>query len=309
MVIEAEFDRFAARMISVASATETGCAPNNDGGPRGPQPSITAEHIVACALEILDREGDSAPTVRRVAADMEISTRTFYKKLRTRENMLRGVADMYGSQLGPTVHHGCSWKQTVMNWCAELHFEFVSHRHLADLLGGQTMIRLNDKVEGLAKLAISEGISRRQAVECSRAAIVVTVNGAFAEVRSSIRQRTDMRHRRTVSPSSRDHASTIEGIFGSVQTEGDLDACSDSSCAEGSALDNYREHERKELNPTKGSVLARSPRCEVRDLSAALVARNVSTSRVRRTGTKRSVATNVLLPSRPYPPHTRCLEW
>jgi len=100
--IEAEFDRFVAATIPMALQEGDGHGRRTprDGGRRGPQPSISAEAIYEHALVLLDAEGARALTLRRLAADLKISTRTHCKRIGKRDNLIRNVVELHFSKLG-----------------------------------------------------------------------------------------------------------------------------------------------------------------------------------------------------------------
>jgi len=79
---QTEFDNLAAALKVSRRADSLSDTPTQ--GTRGPRRRITAESICLSALRIIDNEGASALTVRRLAMDMNISTRTLYKRVPNR---------------------------------------------------------------------------------------------------------------------------------------------------------------------------------------------------------------------------------
>lgn len=183
--IEAEFDRFVTSLLPDKRTFGCGSAPAGGGGSRGPKPTITTETITARAMKILDEEGDRTLTVRRLAADLSISTRTLYKRIHNRENLLRGIAAMYASQVSLPIRRRDSWKSAALLWCTDMHHELTSHPHLTFLLGHDLRDRVVHCFDELVNLAIDEGIPRSHAVECCTTLVAITVNSALADVRSS----------------------------------------------------------------------------------------------------------------------------
>jgi len=60
--------------------------------PRTPDPALEAR-IVAAALRLLDRAGESAITMRAVAAEAQTTTPTLYDRFGDREALMRAVID------------------------------------------------------------------------------------------------------------------------------------------------------------------------------------------------------------------------
>jgi AcrR family transcriptional regulator len=185
--IEAEFDRFAAAMTSLATrqADGSGHRAPGDGKRRGPQPSISAETIYERALVLLDVEGARAVTVRRLAADLKISTRTLYKRIGNRDNLIRNVVELHFAKLNLSFHECESWESTALNWCLGLHGTLCAHPHITDLMTDDDVLILGDDVKALTKATVQEGISRDTAAECCLALANVTINDAIREVRAT----------------------------------------------------------------------------------------------------------------------------
>jgi AcrR family transcriptional regulator len=185
--IESEFDRFAAGMMQLAGrqADGPGRRAPSDGKRRGPQPSISAETIYERTLVLLDAEGARAVTVRRLAADLKISTRTLYKRIGNRDNLIRNVVELHFAKLGLVLHEYDCWESTALNWCLALHETLCAHPHLTDLMTDDDVLILGDYVHALAKATVQGGISRDTAAECCLALANVTINDAIREVRAA----------------------------------------------------------------------------------------------------------------------------
>jgi AcrR family transcriptional regulator len=175
--IEAEFERFAASLIPVTQ-------PRDRRRP-GPPPSISAETIYEHALRRLDQEGSEAITVRRLAADLKISTRTLYKRINNHDNMIRNVVELHFSKLRLELRPCGEWESTAMNWCMELHKALTDHPHLTQLLADDETPSVEDYMNQLVEATLREGISRNTATACVRSLANVTINDAIRRVRSS----------------------------------------------------------------------------------------------------------------------------
>jgi AcrR family transcriptional regulator len=126
--VEAEFDQFVAELIPMAARDGNGR--KRSAGQRrtpGPPPSISADTIFAHALKVLDQEGPAAVTVRRVAADLGISTRTLYKRIGNHDNMIRHAVALHHSRLNLKFRELDSRESTAMSWCMNLHREMSPH--------------------------------------------------------------------------------------------------------------------------------------------------------------------------------------
>jgi AcrR family transcriptional regulator len=182
--IEAEFDRFAAAMIPVAPQEGDGRGRRTvrDGGRRGPLPSISAAAIYEYALELLDEEGARAVTVRRLAADLKISTRTLYKRIGSRDDMIRNAVALHYRRLTFEFEAADCWETTAENWCVALHRHLLAHPNLIELLGHAHMSPVEDSVNQLEEIAIQHGISQARATKCCRLLAKITIGDALVRV-------------------------------------------------------------------------------------------------------------------------------
>jgi AcrR family transcriptional regulator len=184
--VEAEFDQFVTGLIPMAARDGSECKRSTGQRRRpGPPPSISAETIFEHALEVLDQEGPAAVTVRRIAADLKISTRTLYKRIGNHDNMIRNVIALYYCRLNLEVRKLDSWESTAMSWCMNLYRELSAHPHVTALMTVQHGATLRGYVDELLKATLQEGISRERAVECCRSLVNLTVNDAIVNARGS----------------------------------------------------------------------------------------------------------------------------
>jgi AcrR family transcriptional regulator len=219
--IEAEFDRFAAAMTSPATrqADGRGCRAPGDGRRRGPQPLMSAETIYERTLVLLDAEGAGAVTVRRLAADLKISTRTLYKRIGNRDNLIRNVVELHLAKLSLNFRECGSWESTASNWCLGLHGTLCAHPHLTDLMTDDDVLILGDYVKALAKATVQEGISRDTAAECCLALANVTVSDAIREVRAMRRSNGAPQADRKALGPSRSFRESVRLILAGVRAE------------------------------------------------------------------------------------------
>ncbi|MGW0044910.1 TetR/AcrR family transcriptional regulator [Rhodococcus sp. NPDC003348] len=148
------------------------------------KPLIPAEVILDRALELLDAEGVDALGVRRLAADLRISTRTLYQQVGNRDALIRALVARHFSQLTFEFRQYESWDETALQWCLALRETLREHPFLTELMTFADRRVIVDYVNELVKVALREGIPRGTAVECCRSLANVTVNHAIVEVRA-----------------------------------------------------------------------------------------------------------------------------
>jgi AcrR family transcriptional regulator len=155
--VEAEFDRFVAALIPAANQAH-GRSTASAGGRRGPKPSISAEAIYQRALELVDGEGVRALTVRRLTADLKISTRTLYKRILNQNNLIRNIVELHVSKLSLVLREDDSWESTALNWCDGLHAALCAHPHLTDLMTDEGVLVIGDYVDRLIEYALTASL-------------------------------------------------------------------------------------------------------------------------------------------------------
>lgn len=86
---------------------------------RGPKPGLTLDRIVATAVALADREGISALSMRKVAAELGVGTMTLYRYVPGKGELLDLMLDhVNGPAEDVAEHRGKDWR-TAMEFIAE----------------------------------------------------------------------------------------------------------------------------------------------------------------------------------------------
>jgi AcrR family transcriptional regulator len=149
------------------------------------KPLIPVEVIYQRALALLDAEGSTALTTRRLAADLKISTRTLYQQVGSREELIRALVSRHFSELTLEFHEYEDWESTALHWCTALHDALHAHPFLTELMTIDDRNAVMEYVEELVNVTLQEGIPQELAIECCRALVNLTINHAIVEVRGS----------------------------------------------------------------------------------------------------------------------------
>ena len=190
--VEEEFDRFAADLLGERRPVV---------GSRGPLPSITAQFIYEYGLELVDCEGIDALTVRRLAADLKISTRTLYKRIGSRTRMIRELIALHLSRLDLDVHPAGTWEDTIWAWCLQLHQALTARPHLTAMSQGWTLAVVASHVDTLIEATARGGVSKDVAAECCWSVADVTINDAVGAAHEMTRQNAPRTVGSSVEPS------------------------------------------------------------------------------------------------------------
>lgn len=182
--LEAEFERFAAGLVGTKIRESISERRGSDVTPPCPRPSTSAAAIYERALELVDREGIDALTSRRLAADLNISTRTLYKRIGSRERLIRELISAYSARLILEFRPQGTWEETVWGWCLQVYQALTDHPHLTDILRGRTSTAITAHVDALIDASVRHGLPRTVADESCRAVADLTINDALAYARA-----------------------------------------------------------------------------------------------------------------------------
>jgi AcrR family transcriptional regulator len=103
------------------------------------RPRFTREQIAATALEIADRDGIEAVSMRRVAAELGAGTMTLYHYVETKDDLLALMDDaIMGEVVVPDDElPDDDWREAVATIARFSHAAFVRHRWALEGLRGQ----------------------------------------------------------------------------------------------------------------------------------------------------------------------------
>lgn len=80
-----------------------------DGGRRAP---LSRERVVTAAIELADRDGIESISMRRVAQDLGVEAMSLYSHVRSKDDLLAGMADAVIGEIPTEVDHG-DWKASL----------------------------------------------------------------------------------------------------------------------------------------------------------------------------------------------------
>jgi AcrR family transcriptional regulator len=178
--LEAEFEELVAKLLPITYSAPGGTARRRSatGTKPSPPPQISAGDVFAYAAGVLDAEGLESVTLRRVAADLKISTRTLYKRIGNHENMIRGAVVAYCESLEFACLFEGAWRATAASCCAALYDELIAHPNLTRLITCSAEQTFADAVEHLTRVAVADGAPQRLARECSQSLVTTCVHAA-----------------------------------------------------------------------------------------------------------------------------------
>lgn len=153
---------------------------------RGPKRTLSSERVVAAALDLVDRGGVQALSVRGVAAALGVRPNAIYTYLPDRAALERALVDAVLAEVEPGLLDGAprSWRARVRRFATELRATLHGHPGVATLL-------LSAPMDGPAALVVGErlllalgdaGLSRRDAARAAWVLIVYVVGSVALDV-------------------------------------------------------------------------------------------------------------------------------
>ncbi|MGW0202681.1 TetR/AcrR family transcriptional regulator [Nonomuraea sp. NPDC003201] len=106
--------------------------------PSRPTPSpLSRERIVRAAIDLADREGLDAVSLRKVAAALDAGPMRLYGYLSTKEELLDLMVDEVYGEIVPSEPPGGDWRAALRDLARLTRQAALRHEWFADLLGGR----------------------------------------------------------------------------------------------------------------------------------------------------------------------------
>ncbi|MGK0281499.1 MAG: AcrR family transcriptional regulator [Patiriisocius sp.] len=99
-----------------------------------PKPLISAETIYEKALVLLDKDGPSGLSVRKLAAALRCSPATLYQQVGKREDMVSKLLAFYFHELDLSFKQRENWQESAFEWASTLHRALLTNPNLSRLL-------------------------------------------------------------------------------------------------------------------------------------------------------------------------------
>lgn len=126
---------------------------------RGPKPTLTLDHIVAAAIDLTDRQGLAALSMRRLADELGVGTMSLYRYIPGKEQLLDLMLDRVSAPQRPA---GSTWRDTLESSAWEGRRLYLRHSWLLQInwtrpvLGPNSILGLEVTLSGLHDLPFSD---------------------------------------------------------------------------------------------------------------------------------------------------------
>lgn len=147
--------------------------------PRPRTPLLSRDRIRDAALDLIDRDGLSALSMRRLAEALGVQAASLYTHVATKDDVLDAVANRLIAQVD-TSGFATGWREGLLTWARSYHAALVAHPNAVPLIASGTQRR--DEFLGMANAVhgglVGAGWPARRATEISGAVKYLVIGAA-----------------------------------------------------------------------------------------------------------------------------------
>jgi AcrR family transcriptional regulator len=122
--------------------------------PKGGRKPLERSAVIEKALEILDEDGLSALTMKRLANEVGVALNTLYSAIGSKEELLSGLIDAASGEILNVSADSESWDHALIHLCTSVHESLTAHPAVTQLAMVQA------RVPGPGVLQIQESFLR-----------------------------------------------------------------------------------------------------------------------------------------------------
>ncbi|ADP81413.1 TetR/AcrR family transcriptional regulator [Pseudofrankia inefficax] len=145
-------------------------------------PLVDRDDAISRALDIIDRDGLKALSLRRLGSDLGVSAAALYHHFADKQEILRGVVDLVFATEIVTPVESESWEEHVLHSIARYRAALVAHPNAAPLmtLGGPSAPPLdNVPREFIVRKMLKEGVPERYCYPIIESAAMLAFGSAM----------------------------------------------------------------------------------------------------------------------------------
>ncbi len=146
----------------------------------GRRTGLDRDDVVAAALDLVDREGAAALSMRRLATELDVATPTIYWHVNSRDELVAAVIRLQSTRLAEQPIEGTTHRERVFSAARHIWTSSIEHRSFTSLAHqtGTSPLLLHHLEAALVGELEAAGLVGQQAADASRA-ILITVGGSL----------------------------------------------------------------------------------------------------------------------------------
>jgi AcrR family transcriptional regulator len=140
------------------------------------KPLLSAEAIYDEALRALAAEGPAGLTARSLSMRLRCSTKTLYRQVGNREELIRGVVSRAFASIDLDFSTDTSWQDSVRSWCQALRSALVQRPGLTSLMTIADSDVVITYVTRLIRVLKQYGFNEKEAVDACNVLVHVALS-------------------------------------------------------------------------------------------------------------------------------------
>jgi len=119
---------------------------------------LSKERVLRAAMELADREGIEALSMRRLAAELGVEAMSLYYYVKSKDDILGGIVDLALTEIEPA-SGGADWKSAVRRSAMSYHETLGRHPWVNNVTSGSASPALFDYMDALLRRLRDAGLS------------------------------------------------------------------------------------------------------------------------------------------------------
>lgn len=146
----------------------------------GRRTGLDRDDVVTAALDLVEREGAAALSMRRLATELDVATPTIYWHVNSRDELVAAVIRLQSSRLAERAVEGTTPRDRVFSAARHIWTSSIEHRGFTSLAhqSGTSSLLLHHLEAALLRELEVAGLLGQDAADASRA-ILITVGGSL----------------------------------------------------------------------------------------------------------------------------------
>ncbi|WP_166903548.1 TetR/AcrR family transcriptional regulator [Mycobacterium sp. DL440] len=140
------------------------------------KPLLSADAIYDEALRALAAEGPAGLMARNLSARLRCSTKTLYRQVGNREELIRGVVSRAFASIELDFSTDTSWQDSVRSWCQALRGALVQRPSLTSLMTVADSDVVITYVTRLIRVLKQYGFTEKEAVDACNVLVHVALS-------------------------------------------------------------------------------------------------------------------------------------
>jgi AcrR family transcriptional regulator len=163
---------------------KTATTPDEEAGAgTGRRTGLDRDDVVAAALDIVEREGAAALTMRRLATELDVGTPTIYWHVGSRDELVAAVVELQSTRIAELAIEGTTARDRVFSAARNIWTSSITHRAITSLAhqSGTSTLLAHPLQIALVQELEAAGVVGQEAADAVQA-ILIALGGSLLGV-------------------------------------------------------------------------------------------------------------------------------